>query len=104
MAQVPAGAIFIHNSGYTIVQHDPKDWEKVYEMGHGHNANGEISNLRLNKSGVTIKSHAYNVNFLNAATKPQIVADKAIQTRNNYYIGNDPSKWATDCKTRCGPF
>ena len=102
MAQVPAGAIFIHNSGYTIVQHDPKDWEKVYEMGHGHNANGEISNLRLNKSGVTIKSHAYNVNFLNAATKPQIVADKAIQTRNNYYIGNDPSKWATDCKIYLG--
>lgn len=101
MAQVPAGAIYIHNSGYTVVQHDPKDWEQVYDMGHGHGKNGETSNLRL-KSGINIKSHAYKVNFLSAAAKPQIVADKAIQTRNNYYIGNDPSKWATDCKIYLG--
>jgi gliding motility-associated-like protein len=97
MAQVPAGEIYIHNSGYTIVQHDPKDWEKVYEMGHGHNAKGEAINANL-----SVKSHAFKVDFLNTGSRPQIVADKAIQTRNNYYIGNDPSKWATDCKIYLG--
>jgi gliding motility-associated-like protein len=102
MAQVPAGAIYIHQSGYTIVQHNPKDFEQVYEMGHGHNPNGEASNLRLNSAGINIKSHAFKVNFLNASSNPKIIADKAIQTRNNYYIGNDPTKWATDCKIYLG--
>jgi gliding motility-associated-like protein len=102
MAQVPAGEIYIHNSGYTIVQHDPKDWEQVYEMVHGHTIDNQPSNLRMKTSGFSVRSHAYKVNFLNAAAKPQIVADKAIQTRNNYLIGNDPSKWATDCKIYLG--
>lgn len=100
MAQVPAGAIFIHRTGYTIVQHDPKEFEKLYEMGHGHNDRGETS--RLNTSGITLNSHAFNVSFLNAASKPQVIADKAIQTVANYYIGNDPSKWAANCKTYLG--
>lgn len=99
MAQVPAGAIYIHQTGYTIVQHDTKDWEQLYEMSHGHNTNGEA--LRLN-SGINLKSHAYKVNFLDATSKPQIVADKSIQTVTNFYIGNDPSKWATNCKTYLG--
>lgn len=102
MAQVPAGAIYIHNSGYTIVQHDPKDWEKVYEVGHGHTTNGGAPNLRMNTEKFSVKSHSYTVNFLNAAAKPQIIADKAIQTRHNYYVGNDPSKWAADCKIFLG--
>jgi gliding motility-associated-like protein len=99
MAQVPSGAIFIHNSGYTVVQHDPKEWEQLYEIGHGHDNNGRASRLA---TGVNIRSHAFKVNFLNASSKPQIIADKALQTVNNYYIGNDPSKWATDCKTYLG--
>ena len=98
MAQVPAGAIYIHKSGYTVVQHNPKDWEKLYEAGHGHSLDNTAPNLRLNNAEFQIKSHAYTVNFLDASSKQQVIADKAIQTRNNYYIGNDPSKWATDCK------
>ena len=99
MAQVPAGAIYIHNSGYTIVQHDPNEWAQLYELGHGHNINGQAS--RLN-TGINVKSHAFKVNFLNASSNPQIIADKALQTVSNYYIGNDPSKWAANCKTYLG--
>ena len=102
MAQVPSGAIYIHKSGYTIVQHNPKDWEKMYEAAHGHSLDNGAPNLRINKGEFEIKSHAYTVNFLDASSKQQVIADKAIQTRNNYYIGNDPSKWATDCKIFLG--
>ncbi len=47
----------------------------------------------------TIKSARipYSVEFLNAST-PTIVPDKPIPTVNNYFIGNDKSKWASDCK------
>ena len=99
MAQVPAGAIYIHHSGYTIVQHDPKEWEELYEVSHGHTAGGEAARMR---TSINVKSHAYKVNFLNASSSPQVVADKALQTVNNYYIGNDPTKWATNCKTYLG--
>ena len=27
----------------------------------------------------------------------QIIPDKIIPTYNNYFIGNDPSKWASEC-------
>lgn len=100
MAKMPAGEIYIQNNGYTVVQHDPKDWEQLYEIVHGHTVNGNKSEIE--HKGINIKSHAFKVSFLNASAKPEIVADKIIQTRNNYYIGNDPSKWATNCKIYLG--
>ncbi len=46
----------------------------------------------------TIRSHAYNVDFVGASPEMQIVPDKVISTYNNYFIGNDPSKWAGNCR------
>jgi gliding motility-associated-like protein len=100
MAEVPAGVIYIHQTGYTVVQHDTKDWEQVYDILHGHTHDGKSINLQ--SRNINIKSHAFKVNFLNAAAKPQVVPDKALQTRNNYYLGSDPSKWATNCRTYLG--
>lgn len=97
MAEVPAGAIFIQNDGVTILQHNPEDWEKLYESVHAHGVNGEPV-ARLGSNGVTVKSHAYKVNFINASNTPQIVADKPIYTYHNYFIGNDPSKWVSGAR------
>src|SRR5687767_8029894 len=36
--------------------------------------------------------------FVGAAENTQIIPDKGIATFNNYFIGNDPSKWASNCK------
>lgn len=101
MAEVPAGAIYIQNDGVTIVQHNPDDWGRVYETVHGHNTEGAPAARDLN-SNITVNSHAYKVNFLNAAANPQIIADKPVQTYNNYFIGNDPSKWVTGAKMYLG--
>ena len=58
--------------------------------GGGSGANGSrIQQLR---------GHVYEVSFLNANPSPQAVPDKAIQTVNNYFIGNDPNKWVSNCK------
>ena len=35
--------------------------------------------------------------FAGASENAQIIPDKKIQTVNNYFIGNDPSKWASNC-------
>ena len=38
-----------------------------------------------------------HVKFLNAQN-PQILPDKPIPSINNYFIGNDKSKWASGCR------
>lgn len=94
MAKAPAGGIYLHADGFTIVQHHPGDWEAYAEMMHGHQ---EAKKAVLGEQKVTLRSHAYNVEFLNASPNPQIIPDKPLYTVNNYFIGNDPSKWAENC-------
>ncbi|HEY1020825.1 MAG TPA: hypothetical protein VGE06_00870, partial [Flavisolibacter sp.] len=36
MGRVDAGAFFIEESGFTVVQHSPEDWGKMTEAVHGH--------------------------------------------------------------------
>ena len=47
---------------------------------------------------LTVRSHAYNVDFVGASPNMQVVPDKPLPTYNNYFIGNDPSKWASECR------
>ncbi len=46
-----------------------------------------------------LRYHIYEMRFLNANKNPQIVPDKAQNTYSNYFIGNDSTKWASNCKT-----
>src|SRR5688500_16175641 len=100
MAEVAAGAIYIQVDGVTSVQHDTKEWAQIYESVHGHG----VSNApdRVFHGKIKLKSHAYKVNFLNAATNPKIIADKPIVTYNNYFLGNDPSKWVAGARMYLG--
>ena len=77
MAEVPAGAIFIQDNGVTVVQHKPEDWQNLYESVHGHGTDNQPA-ARLKTPSITVNSHAYKVNFLKAAAKPQIIAEKPI--------------------------
>ncbi|HZH67325.1 MAG TPA: PKD domain-containing protein [Flavisolibacter sp.] len=96
MGRVNAGAFFLHKNGFTVVQHNTKDWAQMTDMIHGHSSsNGPARRL---SDRVTVRSHAYRVNFLNGNTKSQIVADKSLPTYNNYFIGSDTSNWAANCK------
>ncbi|HEX8316435.1 MAG TPA: PKD domain-containing protein [Flavisolibacter sp.] len=106
MGRVSAGAFFIHQDGFTVLQHDTADWARVSNKIHGHSQS--TNHRHAAKSGqpeggdMVVKSHAYQVNFLGGSSTPQIVADKSLTTYNNYFIGDDPSKWAANCKTYQG--
>ncbi|HVF97694.1 MAG TPA: hypothetical protein VM871_10245, partial [Flavisolibacter sp.] len=99
MGRVAGGAFFVHSDGFTVLQHDPKDWERMTDMIHRHNENGNGAVAAKMGDQLTVRSHAYRVSFFEGAAKPQVIADKPSPTYNNYFIGNDPSKWAKDCKT-----
>lgn len=93
MGQVPNGAFYIHPDGYTILQSDASDMERLSRATH--------NRLKTDPKGppLIVRSHAYAVNFIGANPKTtQLVSEKLLSTYNNYFIGNDPSKWATDCK------
>lgn len=67
----------------------------MQEFMHGHPSGNKSVNARQT---LTIRSHAYNVDFIGASDKFEIIPDKVLITYNNYFLGNDPSKWASNCR------
>ncbi len=94
MGQVSNGAFFIQSNGFTVVQHDARDWEQLHAASHNHTLNGKP----LQGQSLTVHSHTYTVQFEHANPKASILADKELYTYNNYFIGNDPSRWGAGCK------
>jgi hypothetical protein len=97
LGQVSAGMFSWSKTGLWFVQHKPEDWAKIGELAHNHGT----SQIARNAS-FTIHSHAYKVEFLNGNKIADVIPDKPLPGHNNYFIGNDPSKWATDCKVYGG--
>lgn len=94
MSHAGDGSFFLQEKGYTISQYSPQDVETLKDLKHGITTKSADAR-KINKG--KIRAHSYSVEFLNAGD-PQILPDKALATVNNYFIGNDKSKWATGCK------
>lgn len=104
------------DGGYkiTLLNHD--DLKAVGDILHGHKENASSggasggdreqavistnSNKTITSSSNngTIRGHVYEVSFLNANPNPVAFADKQQSFYNNYYIGDDKTKWASGCK------
>lgn len=97
MGEINAGAIFIRNTGFTILQHDAEEYNAIQRMLKEHDESG-LAAKRKSDTKLTVNSHAWNVDFVGASPQMRLVPDKAIPTYNNYFLGNDPAKWASDCK------
>lgn len=91
---VSNGAFFIRDGGFTVLQHNPVDYAKVATFRHGQKEDGSPV---LPGDKIVLRSHAWDVDFLGASTDIKAVADKPVQTYNNYFIGSDQSKWAGNC-------
>jgi gliding motility-associated-like protein len=107
------GAFFLRKTGFTVVQHNAEDLSRIAETAHGKvHAPGEntpvfekdaaaiptqLANTPAVKADV-LHSHAYNVDFVGANENALIVPDKIQPGYNNYFIGNDSSKWAGGCR------
>ena len=111
--ELPAGDFYLHPNGFTVVQHNTSDLERFFHRQHGtvgeNTSNATTARAAKDKGyqpqkpgtdtatypSYIIHSHAYKVEFIGGAANPQIVPDKAFSTYSNYFIGNDPSKWAS---------
>ena len=95
------GAFFLENKGFTVVMNKPADVQRLSAYMHGHEnpIAGETKQKTGNlKDTIVVQSFAYKVKFLGAAANATRTPDKALPTYNNYFLGNDPSKWANECK------
>src|SRR5436305_1124500 len=91
MTNAGNGAFFLRGNGFTVLQHNPADLEKVIHTMSDPAGQGFPREKILH-------SHAYAVQFVGANENPEIIPDKQLPSVNNYFIGNDKSKWASDCK------
>ncbi len=88
------GSFFLQNTGFTVAQNNPDDIIALKNHTHGQ-AQTEVAVKKF--QGRKVRGHAYTVKFLNA-TNPEIFPEQPLKTYNNYFIGNDKTKWASNCK------
>lgn len=106
-SSLPQGNFLLEKTGYRVIQHHPDDLARISASLHQYHdltragksntggkpvPEGDIDKLNM------FRSHAYSVKFLNADPNAQIVSEKPLASYNNYFIGNDPSKWTSNCK------
>ena len=112
--EMSTGAFFLQKTGFTVLLHNPADLQKLALHGavppaggwaggqSGKSKGADAASSGRTKPGDTsdllIHSHAYRVTFVGANEGVTIIPDKPTPGYNNYFIGNDPSKWARDCK------
>ncbi|KYP16214.1 MAG: hypothetical protein A1D16_14260 [Flavihumibacter sp. CACIAM 22H1] len=111
------GAFFLQKNGFTIVQHHPDDLRKLSAHAHGDfdnqasggNNGGKNKAARAAKAGteapvegdadaVLFRSHAYKMELVGMNTAARIEPGKTIPGVISYFIGNDASKYASDCR------
>ena len=107
------GAFYLERNGFTVLLHNEDDMEQISDRIHGHSAKGETDPKTSNRSahprpshgditdpdaGIILRSHAYNMRFAGANTNATVISEKPVNSYENYFTGNDPSKWAANCK------
>jgi gliding motility-associated-like protein len=112
-SEISTGAFFLQKNGFSVVLRNAGDLKKLADQMHGHlNTDSNITSAAArsipgkfpgpNNDALVIHSHAYRVNFLGASAAAKASPDKALPTYNNYFIGNDKSKWKGGCKIYSG--
>ncbi|MEO8819594.1 MAG: PKD domain-containing protein [Ginsengibacter sp.] len=96
MSSAGSGSFFLTGKGFAITQYNADDIQNVKIKMH--EATSANTTANREKKGDSVRADAYSVQFLNALT-PVIQADKELPSVTNYFIGNDKSKWASNCKS-----
>ena len=84
-ANLFSGAIFFEANGFTVSQLHPQQLEEIHEAKHS----GKPFPRTM------VDAAAYRVSFLNCQPTPKVAGAKPFDYYNNYYIGKDPTHWAS---------
>ena len=87
-ANLPGGHLYLQSQGFLYNFYDNS------ALAHQH-ANAQAQN---EPGSNQIKGHAYAVTFLGATASPGLDGKNATPTLRNYFIGDNPAKWASGVK------
>ncbi|WP_299458593.1 gliding motility-associated C-terminal domain-containing protein [uncultured Microscilla sp.] len=91
-AAIPSGFMFLKNDGFQYTYYDSR------AIGRLHTANvPSVASRRAQAQ--QIKAHSFEVKFKDANPHPQIIAQESVPETMNYFLGKDPSKWATNVQS-----
>jgi gliding motility-associated-like protein len=94
---ITTGAIALKpDGGYRMLQHNQNDLKAIHQYLHPEGK--ETLAKAIASRSLGLHSHVYEVSFLGCNPTPIAIAEKPQDTYNNYFIGNDKSKWASGCK------
>ena len=97
-----ANSFYLEQNGFKVLLNNPADIQALMDAHHPTGVRRpdrpSAGVSQQDQGGITLHSHAYQMKFLGANEQAQIIPDKVLTTSNNYFLGNDPTKWATNCK------
>jgi gliding motility-associated-like protein len=85
-ANLPGGAVFLTKSGFRFNYYNQSDLHRIHDLKH---ENRDVTNEPVN-------FHAYELNFENANATATFSEEQGLPYHHNYFIGNDPSQWASE--------
>ncbi len=83
-ARISSGMLFIENNGMTFNIYDPQAFHQIYENIHHHRPGSQ-----------ELKAHSFKIEF-NYSCITKAEGKYMYKDYVNYFIGNDPFKWATN--------
>lgn len=116
MGDIGTGAFFLEKNGFTVLVKNVDDLQRLHNAAHGavhatpgpsgggQGSSGDANNTARAIQGtsalanIQVRAHAYRVRFEGASADAEIVADKKQDSYNNYFIGDDSTKWARGCR------
>lgn len=86
-----SGSFFLEESGFTVLLYNAGELALAHRLAHG----GMEKTI---PETFTLHSFVYKAKFIGANIYAKSLPEKELAYHNNYFIGNDHSKWASDCK------
>ncbi len=92
------GAFFLGKEGYTILMKHPEDYVQAVEYYGGHVHSEDEKEIKVSTEPLQMRAHAFRVKFVNGNFNSPVIKEKPLPGYENYFIGNDPAKWASECR------
>ena len=86
-AELPGAFVWVEQGAVVVDQYDA---ELV------HQAHANVSFDPTTQAGGQLRHHAVRLRFLNAAPRSSVEPRVPLDGRHNFFLGNEPTKWATD--------
>ena len=84
-APLGTGSVYLENNGFTYSQVSAED------IDHAHNHAGDADHDHQDM----VHGHVWKANFIGANASPKLIESDIRTEYHNYFIGNDPTKWAS---------